>query len=137
MAELVPVEPFDIVVFGATGDLARRKLLPALFHRWCDGQIPGSSRIIAVARDALTDAQFAALAAEFALNNGPSPDRQARWKDFIRHVQYIGVEAEGEGPGWHALKAQLDACPDKIRSSIWPCRPRSTARSAKRSASMG
>lgn len=39
MAELVPVEPFDIVIFGATGDLARRKLIPALFHRWCDGQI--------------------------------------------------------------------------------------------------
>src|SRR3546814_2617842 len=34
------VEPFDLVIFGGTGDLAVRKLLPALFHRFLDGQIP-------------------------------------------------------------------------------------------------
>ena len=115
MAELVPVEPFDIVVFGATGDLARRKLLPALFHRWCDGQIPDSSRIIAVARDALSDEAFHKAASEFALEAGSSAGRKARWKEFSRHVQYIGVEADGEGPGWETLKAQLDQCPDKLR----------------------
>ena len=32
-ARIIPVDPFDIVVFGATGDLAQRKLIPALFHR--------------------------------------------------------------------------------------------------------
>jgi glucose-6-phosphate 1-dehydrogenase len=35
-----PVEPFDLVIFGGTGDLAVRKLLPALYHRFIDGQIP-------------------------------------------------------------------------------------------------
>jgi len=45
-----PVEPFDLVIFGGTGDLAVRKLLPALFHRFVDGQIPpaaGSSASLA------------------------------------------------------------------------------------------
>ncbi|MGI9435243.1 MAG: hypothetical protein ACR2Q4_10525 [Geminicoccaceae bacterium] len=34
----MPVEPFDRIVFGGTGDLARRNLLPALFHQDCDDQ---------------------------------------------------------------------------------------------------
>ena len=55
MAEFVPVEPFDIVIFGVTGDLSRQKLLPALFHRYCDGQIDDTSRIVGVARGAMQD----------------------------------------------------------------------------------
>ena len=50
-----PVESFDLVIFGGTGDLAMRKLLPALFHRFVDGQIPASSRILGVAREELDD----------------------------------------------------------------------------------
>ena len=38
------VDAFDLVIFGGTGDLALRKLLPALFHRHADGQIPAGSR---------------------------------------------------------------------------------------------
>ena len=47
---VIPVPPFDYVVFGGTGDLARRKLLPALYYRLKDGQIPDGSRIIGVSR---------------------------------------------------------------------------------------
>ena len=39
--QIQPVEVFDLVIFGGTGDLALRKLLPALFHRFADGQITG------------------------------------------------------------------------------------------------
>ena len=45
-SSFVPVQPFEIIVFGGTGDLARRKLLPALYHRYRDGQISDDSRII-------------------------------------------------------------------------------------------
>ena len=50
MANFVPVDVFDLVIFGGTGDLAMRKLLPALYHRERDGQITGDSRIIAASR---------------------------------------------------------------------------------------
>ena len=50
MAQLVPVDTFDLVIFGGTGDLAMRKLLPALYHRDGDDQLPGESRIISVSR---------------------------------------------------------------------------------------
>ena len=54
MAKLVPVELFDLIIFGGTGDLAMRKLLPAMYHRDGDGQITGDSRIIAIGRSALS-----------------------------------------------------------------------------------
>lgn len=49
-ARIIPVEPFDYVVFGGTGDLAYRKLLPALYHRFRDGQVPADCRVIGVSR---------------------------------------------------------------------------------------
>ena len=52
MAKLLPVDEFDLIIFGGTGDLAMRKLLPSLYHRDCDGQITSDSRIIAVGRSA-------------------------------------------------------------------------------------
>ena len=53
-AQFIPVEPFDLVVFGGTGDLAMRKLLPGLYHRDSDGQLTPESRIIGAARSDLT-----------------------------------------------------------------------------------
>src|SRR6476646_4818182 len=49
----VPVSPCDFVVFGGTGDLAVRKLLPALFLRDRDGQLPAETRVIAASRAGL------------------------------------------------------------------------------------
>ena len=58
MAEFIPVGSFDIIIFGGTGDLSRRKLLPALYHRWADGQIPEDAKIIGVSRSEMDDAAF-------------------------------------------------------------------------------
>src|SRR4051812_29301499 len=57
-SRIIPVQPFDYVVFGATGDLTKRKLIPALFHRFVDGQFDEQSRIIGVSRSKRTDAEF-------------------------------------------------------------------------------
>src|ERR1700674_2987262 len=45
--------PFDLVLFGGTGDLAMRKLLPALYRRFADGHLSSRGRIIGVARSSL------------------------------------------------------------------------------------
>ena len=52
---------FDLVLFGGTGDLAWRKLMPALFQAFRHGSLPADGRIIGVARDALSDAQYREL----------------------------------------------------------------------------
>ena len=54
MAQLLPVEEFDLIIFGGTGDLAMRKLLPALYHRDRDKQFTDGSRIISLGRSHLT-----------------------------------------------------------------------------------
>ncbi|MGP1359016.1 MAG: glucose-6-phosphate dehydrogenase, partial [Roseicyclus sp.] len=50
VSRVIPVDPFDLVIFGGTGDLARRKILPALYRRFLDGQMPPEARIIGAAR---------------------------------------------------------------------------------------
>ncbi len=62
-ARIIQVDPFDLVVFGATGDLARRKLLPALFQRDLAGQLPDAARIVGAARSTLSRDAYRAQAA--------------------------------------------------------------------------
>ena len=64
MPKIIPVAIFDCIVFGATGDLTLRKLLPALYYRFRDGQMPAESRIIGAARSVLTDEDFRDRAAK-------------------------------------------------------------------------
>ena len=58
MSTANPVAPCDFVVFGGTGDLAVRKLLPALYLRDRDGQLPAETRIIAASRAGLDEAGY-------------------------------------------------------------------------------
>src|SRR6185437_10209660 len=50
-----PTEPCSIVIFGASGDLTARKLIPALYHLFKDQQMPSSFRVIGFARREKTD----------------------------------------------------------------------------------
>lgn len=81
-----------LVVFGASGDLAKRKLLPALFH--LDGQelLNGNFTILGFARTAMSDDQFRAMALEELrehLDAGhDTPFDEARWDDFARRLFY-------------------------------------------------
>ena len=58
VSRVIPVEPFDLVIFGGTGDLARRKILPSLFRRMKAGQMPTDARIIACARGKMSRKAF-------------------------------------------------------------------------------
>jgi len=50
VSRTIPVAPFDLVIFGATGDLSKRKILPSLFARMRSGQMPETARIIGAAK---------------------------------------------------------------------------------------
>jgi glucose-6-phosphate 1-dehydrogenase len=60
--ERLPVHPTTLVVFGATGDLANRKLLPALYNLAHEGSMPERFALIGVSRSELTDAEFSEMA---------------------------------------------------------------------------
>ena len=64
VSRVIPVDDFDLVIFGATGDLAHRKILPGLYRRFKSGQIPATSQIIGAARTEQDDEAFRADAAK-------------------------------------------------------------------------
>lgn len=106
MAEFVPVEPFDIVIFGVTGDLSRQKLLPALFHRYCDNQIDKTSRIIGVARGAMTADDFLAFARESCIN-ATDEFSDERWAEFSSLLQYFDIDATDAEADWKGVQVAL------------------------------
>src|SRR4029077_9353413 len=75
-SRIIAVEPFDLVVFGGAGDLAYRKLLPALFERHRDGQIPAIARIIGVSRRPMHDKEYRAATKAALAEHIPEADRE-------------------------------------------------------------
>ena len=58
VSRVIPVDVFDLVIFGGTGDLARRKILPGLFRRFLAGQMQPEARVIGAARSDQDDAAY-------------------------------------------------------------------------------
>ena len=96
MAQIIPVDPFDYVVFGALGDLAKRKLFPALLHRDLDGQIPSSARIIGAGRQPFSDQEFQAQIFDALKTFVPddSQDDQAIGQ-FLSRLTYCQIDVCG------------------------------------------
>ncbi|KQT70065.1 MULTISPECIES: glucose-6-phosphate dehydrogenase [unclassified Aureimonas] len=107
-SQIIPVEPFDYVVFGGNGDLAERKLLPALYHRDDDGQIPAESRIIGASRTALSDDDFRAFARAAIEEHVAAADRhEDSVERFVQRLYYRQVDARSNN-GWDQLKSLLE-----------------------------
>ena len=128
MPKIIPVATFDCVVFGATGDLTLRKLLPALYYRFRDGQMPPDSHVIAAARSDLDDEAYRKRASKALREHVAREDLNSDTADrFCRRVSYVRLNATEPNADWHALADMLDA--ERVRVSISPRRPISTVRS--------
>ncbi|MCB1832757.1 MAG: glucose-6-phosphate dehydrogenase (NADP(+)), partial [Geminicoccaceae bacterium] len=106
-ARFIPVDPFDLIVFGGTGDLAMRKLLPGLYHRDSDDQLPPESRIIGVSRSetgrkAYGEQVEAAIREHIA---GDQLDEQVLAR-FLRRLDHVALDATGTA-GWKKLAASI------------------------------
>ena len=62
--ERLPVHPTTLVIFGATGDLAKRKLLPAIYNLAHEGALPERFNLIGVSRSEMSDDEYRDLARE-------------------------------------------------------------------------
>ncbi|HLH48317.1 MAG TPA: glucose-6-phosphate dehydrogenase, partial [Roseiarcus sp.] len=114
-SRIIKVDPFDLVVFGGTGDLAYRKLFPALFHRDADDQFTDPTRIVGVSRRPLDNEEFRASVKDalwkFAgVKDGAEPIVER----FLRRIDYVPVDATGDS-GWDKLKTLLDG-ENKVRA---------------------
>jgi glucose-6-phosphate 1-dehydrogenase len=89
-------EDHVIVLFGANGDLARRKLLPGLFHLHVAGLMPERFRIVGCSRSRLSDERFRAQARAAVEEFGRVPPSAESWEPFAKLLSYVGT-AEGLG----------------------------------------
>jgi glucose-6-phosphate 1-dehydrogenase len=97
MTEARP-EDQDIIIIGATGDLARRKLFPALYGLFVRREELPEGRIIGFARSKLEDDEFRELARTAVEASGEDVD-DATWKEFAQRLIYVS----GEDGGYEAL----------------------------------
>jgi glucose-6-phosphate 1-dehydrogenase len=114
LAKIIPVSVFDCVVFGATGDLTLRKLLPALYHRFRDGQMPPESRVIGAARSPLSDETFRERAKKALEQHVPSTELETDIvQQFLGQLHYVSIDATADDADWGPLKDLLD--PQRVR----------------------
>jgi glucose-6-phosphate 1-dehydrogenase len=99
-------DPCAVVIFGATGDLTYRKLMPALYTLARVGMLPSEYAVVGFARRPMTDDVFRREMAKAVLGTA-SADRQATWDDFARRLFY--VQADFHDPaGYDRLRETLD-----------------------------
>ena len=112
---IIPVETFDMVIFGATGDLAMRKILPALYRRDADQQMPSTARLIGLSLDDYDRTAFqqrVKVALQEHLPAEQLPD--ASVEHFLTRLDYQRLDVT-DSQGWQMLKAKLDLFPERIR----------------------
>ncbi len=85
-------EPCTIVIFGASGDLTHRKLIPALYNLAVDGELPTGTRIIGFARRPISDEAFRAGLATSNRQVSRSGHDERVWSPFIETVHYHAGE---------------------------------------------
>lgn len=137
MARIVPVDPFDLVIFGGTGDLATRKLLPALYHRDRDRQFSDDTRIIGLARSEMDAAAYRERVREALqrrLGDGEFDDEV--WERFAARLSYLQLDAAGDA-GWPALADRLGDDRQRICVFYLATAPRLFGPIAKRIAGEG
>jgi glucose-6-phosphate 1-dehydrogenase len=113
-ARAVP-QPCTIVIFGATGDLTHRKLIPALYNLAADGDLPPAVAIVGFARREKSDEQFRAELEKATREFSRQPVRDEMWKTFAQSIFYHQSEFADES-GYKKLVNRLDKI-DKERGT--------------------
>ena len=109
------VNPFDLVIFGGTGDLTARKLIPALYNRHCAGQLPEQARIITLGRRDLSHDDY--LASIYDKSHAQISEKyfdEAQWQAFSGRIEYRQLDANSDAD-FDNLAEHLQGAQDRIR----------------------
>ena len=109
-ATVPPEEPCTVVIMGATGDLAARKLVPSLLHMYQNNRLPGAFTIVGCGRTQLNDEQFRNKLSE-DLEWGSLTDRSG-WSEFSKLIYYQPVESDDQET-FDTLAGKLKALDEK------------------------
>ncbi|WP_205472686.1 glucose-6-phosphate dehydrogenase [Nocardioides sp. SYSU D00038] len=100
----------DVVVFGGTGDLALRKLLPALYHRDLEGQLPDDTRVVGISRSEMGDDAYRAVVRDGLAEHVGDLD-QPTVERLLARVHHLKLDARSDD-GWHLLHGLLKDRPE-------------------------
>lgn len=115
MSDIIPVDTFDFIVFGASGDLSMRKLFPALFSRFLDGQMPDSARIIGCSLTDRTTDEFRALVKQSITKVVQSSGCSESFvEQFLAIVTYHSIDVS-QAEAWEGLKQIVNASENQIK----------------------
>lgn len=98
-------QPLTLVIFGGTGDLARRKLIPALFRLWQEKLLPEAFAVVGVARENMDDVEYRRRARE-ALAEFATAATEEEWAEFGERL-FFGSHVFDDDEGFERLKTQL------------------------------
>jgi glucose-6-phosphate 1-dehydrogenase len=98
--------PCALVIFGASGDLTHRKLVPALYALAAGGMLPPGFTVVGAARTEMSDEQFRTTLRDGIERFGRVPLQQEVWDSFAEGVRYARVDFDADG-GFDALKQVL------------------------------
>src|SRR2546422_8302877 len=102
----IAVEPVSVVIFGGAGDLARRKLLPALYNLHVDGLLPPRIVIGGVGRKPMSDDEYRAFAKAGVAKFSRRPIDEATWAIFAEALFFVAAGLDDE-PGLAPLGTRL------------------------------
>ena len=105
---------FDMLLFGGTGDLVTRKLLPALYRRYAAGQVSAESRIYGIARTGLSRSEYLAQAETACRNFLGKEFDSPHWEAFSALLDYVKLDA-GVEPDYIQLNTALKGREQVIR----------------------
>src|SRR5499433_2232921 len=105
---LPPVESCTLVIFGGSGDLARRRLIPALYNLLLDGLLPSSYAVLGLGRKSMTDEAFRAMAREGVMAHSRQALVETTWNEFAAHLFYIAGDNDDPNT-FAALKSKADS----------------------------
>ena len=88
--------PLTLVIFGASGDLTGRKLIPALYSLMVKGFLPPEARIVGVARSPFTDDAFRAQMHD-KVKEFSEHFEEAKWAEFAARLHYVGTDLTAPG----------------------------------------
>ncbi len=108
-------QPCSVVIFGATGDLTHRKLLPALYNLAADGELPPAVTVIGFARRPKTDDDFRKEMEQAVKQFSRQAVRDEIWQNFAQSIFYHQSDFADES-GFKSLAERLDAI-DKERGT--------------------
>ena len=119
-----------VVLFGASGDLAMRKLLPALYNLKTEGLLNDHFSLVGVGRDPMSREQYREKVQRDIIRFGPSPVDAERVAWLAARATYISGAYDSEVTSGSCATSCSAAAVRPARSSIWPRRPACSSRSS-------